>query len=183
METGFIKLSRKLFDNEIWQAARFFSEAEAWIDLIQSARFDSTRTECSIGVYRVTIGRGQYPASNRFLSKKWGRSEGWVKAFIAKLKKNRMITVDSSQGINIITLTNYDQYNDAPSNPPLSPPNNPPLNPLNNLSDSELQRFATHLLAHLSAHSLTHPLPEGQNTTTQYAESQPTYNPNNKKEE
>ena len=167
METGFIRLSRKFFDNEIWQAARAFSEAEAWIDLIQSARFDSTRTECSIGAYRPNIGRGQYPASNRFLAKKWGRSEGWVKHFLAKLKKHGMITVDNTQGINVITLTKYDQYN-----PPSDPPNDPLRDPLNALSDSDLQRLATHLLAHLTTHPVTNP-----------TEQRPTYDPNNKKEE
>lgn len=171
METGFIRLSRKFFDNEIWQAARAFSEAEAWIDLIQSARFDSTRTECSIGAYRPNIGRGQYPASNRFLAKKWGRSEGWVKHFLSKLKKHDMITVDNTQGINVITLTKYDQYN-PPSDPLRDPlrdsPNDPLRDPLNALSDSDLQRITTYLLAHLA----THP-----------TEQRPTYDPNNKKEE
>lgn len=171
METGFIRLSRKFFDNEIWQAARAFSEAEAWIDLIQSARFDSTRTECSIGAYRPNIGRGQYPASNRFLAKKWGRSEGWVKHFLAKLKKHGMITVDNTQGINVITLTKYDQYN-PPSDPLRDPPNDPLRDPLNALSDSDLQRLTTHLLAHLTTHPVTHP-----------TQQRPTYDPNNKKEE
>ena len=33
MDKGFIKLPRSFFDNKIWQAARAFSECEAWIDL------------------------------------------------------------------------------------------------------------------------------------------------------
>ena len=40
MEKGYIRLNRSFFDNEIWQAARAFNESEAWLDLIQSARFE-----------------------------------------------------------------------------------------------------------------------------------------------
>ena len=86
---GYIKLSRKFFDNKIWQAARAFSECEAWIDLIQSARFEASPTTSRIGCYEVTWERGQYPASNRFLAKKWGRSEQWVKSFLGKLKREK----------------------------------------------------------------------------------------------
>ena len=55
----------------MWEAARTFSECEAWLDLIQSARFDATRLTASIGGREITYGRGQYPASVRFLSKRW----------------------------------------------------------------------------------------------------------------
>lgn len=117
MEKGYIKLSRKFFDNEIWQAARAFSECEAWLDLIQSARFEASTTTSCFGSCKVTWGRGQYPASVRFLSKKWGRGERWVRVFLTKLKKEGMITVENSQGVSIITLVNYDKYNDSPKVP------------------------------------------------------------------
>ena len=165
MDDGYIMLSRRFFASEKWQAARAFSDCEAWIDLIQSARFEASPTTSRIGCYEVTWNRGQYPASNRFLAKKWGRSEQWVKSFLGKLKREKMITTDNSQGVNVITLTNYDKYNgDAVVNPPC----NPPDNPLNALTDNELQTLATHLLTHLATH-----LPK----------QQPTSNPNNKKEE
>lgn len=122
-DKGFIKLSRKLFDNKIWQAARAFNECEAWIDLIQSARFEASSTTSRIGCYEVTWGRGQYPASNRFLAKKWGRSEQWVKSLLGKLKREKMITTDNSQGVNVITLINFDKYNDGILQPTSNPNN------------------------------------------------------------
>lgn len=161
---GYIKLSRKFFDNKIWQAARAFSECEAWIDLIQSARFEASPTTSRIGCYEVTWGRGQYPASNRFLARKWGRSEQWVKSFLGKLKREKMITTSNNQGMNVITLVNFDKYN---GNETRNPPNNPLNNPPNKLADSELREFVTHLVTHL----VTHP-----------PENQPTSNPNNKKD-
>lgn len=165
MDDGYIMLSRRFFASEKWQAARAFSDCEAWIDLIQSARFEASPTTSRIGCYEVTWNRGQYPASNRFLAKKWRRSEQWVKSFLGKLKREKMITTDNSQGVNVITLTNYDKYNGGAV---VNPPCNPPDNPLNALTDNELQTLATHLLTHLATH---------------LSKQQPTSNPNNKKEE
>lgn len=158
---GYIKLSRKLFDSKIWQAARAFSECEAWIDLIQSARFEASPTTSRIGCYEVTWGKGQYPASNRFLAKKWGRSEQWVKSFLGKLKRENMITTDNGQGVNVITLVNYEKYNETP-------PDNPPDNPSKTMSYNELQEFITHLVTQQVTH---------------LSNLQPTSNPNNKKGE
>lgn len=171
---GYIKLSRSFFDNEIWQAARAFSECEAWLDLIQSARFEASPTTSRIGVYEVTWGRGQYPASNRFLAKKWGRSEQWVKTFLGKLKRKGMITTENSSGINIITLLNFEKYNSSDDGEkiPDNPPDNPPNNPLNELSYSDLQRLATHLITQCATH-----------LAEKDEKQQPTSNPNKKKEE
>ena len=169
MDKGFIKLSRSFFDNKIWQAARAFSECEAWLDLIRSARFEASPTTSRIGCYEVTWGRGQYPASNRFLAKRWGRSEQWVKSFLGKLKREGMITTDNTQGVNVITLTNFEKYNgEADYNPPNNPANNPPKG----MTDNELQGYVTHLVTQ----QVTRLLGNAANL-------QPTSNPNNKKEE
>ena len=105
-------LNRKLFSHRIWRAARTFSECEAWIDLIQSARFEATVTTERIGGRDITYGRGQFPASISFLVKRWGwSSDKKVRNFLDTLKKENMITTDSKQGMNIITLCKYDEYN------------------------------------------------------------------------
>lgn len=137
MDNGFIMLSRKFFSHRIWRASRTFSEGEAWIDLIQSARFDATRLTASIGGRKITFGRGQYPASIKYLSEKWGwNSEKRVRNFLNELKKEGMITTDSSQGMNIITLCNYDTYNNAPS----ETHEGEPKGKANYVTDSELNR-------------------------------------------
>ena len=112
-DKGFIKLSRRFFSNIMWNEARTFSSCEAWLDLIQSARFDATpRKEC-IGGREVIYNRGQYPASIRFLAKRWQWSEKKVRSFLEHLRKEGMITSECTQGINIITLCKYDEYNDV----------------------------------------------------------------------
>lgn len=110
---GFIKLSRKFFSNELWNEARTFSSCEAWLDLIQSARFDAAPRKVSIGGREVICNRGQYPASIRFLAKKWGWTERRVRTFISYLKKEGMVTTHLVQGMNIITLCKYDEYNSS----------------------------------------------------------------------
>ena len=104
---GYIKLSRKFFSNDMWNEARTFSSCEAWLDLIQSARFEATPRMESIGGREVSYTRGQYPASIRFLRK--------VRTFLALLRRENMITLSKEQGMNIITLVKYNEYNGTPS--------------------------------------------------------------------
>lgn len=113
MEDGFLRLSRRFFSNEMWKVAREFSECEAWLDLIQSARFDATDKAYSelIGGREIFYSRGQYPASISFLMKRWQWSEKRVRYFLSKLKKKGMITTCNKQGMTVITLCNYDEYN------------------------------------------------------------------------
>lgn len=108
---GYIKLSRKFFSNDMWNEARTFSSCEAWLDLIQSARFEATPRMESIGGREVSYTRGQYPASIRFLSKRWHWTERKVRTFLAYLKRENMITLSKEQGMNIITLVKYNDYN------------------------------------------------------------------------
>lgn len=112
---GYIKLSRKFFSNDMWNEARTFSSCEAWLDLIQSARFEATPRMESIGGREVSYTRGQYPASIRFLSKRWHWTERRVRTFLAYLKRENMITLSQDQGMNIITLVKYNEYNGNPA--------------------------------------------------------------------
>jgi hypothetical protein len=112
---GYIKLSRKFFSNDMWNEARTFSSCEAWLDLIQSARFEATPRMESIGGREISYTRGQYPASIRFLSKRWHWTERRVRTFLAYLKRENMITLSQDQGMNIITLVKYNEYNGNPA--------------------------------------------------------------------
>ena len=171
MEKGYIKLSRKFFDNEMWQAARTFSECEAWLDLIQSARFEASPTTSCIGSCKVTWGRGQYPASVRFLSKKWGRGERWVRVFLTKLKKEGMIAIENSQGVSVITLVNYDKYNDSvkeENGTPKDTVSDTPKDTDKYVTINKLKEIVTQIATQV---------------VTQHTEKGHTYDTNNKKEE
>lgn len=156
MEDGFLKLSRRFFSNEMWNAAREFSECEAWLDLLQSARFEASGEAYSelIGGREISYSRGQYPAAVSFLKKRWGwKTEKKVRYFLDKLKRKGMITTDSSQGMNVITICKYEEYN------PVSPnkgkdKGNPKGNGEGNesyVSISDLQQFGASLTAGVRA--------------------------------
>ncbi len=126
MEKGYIKLHRKFFSNALWKEARTYSDCEAWLDLIMSARYEATPHTESIGGREISYGRGQYPASIRYLAQRWNWSTRIVRNYLTLLKKRGMITIDNSQGLNIITLCNYEQYNSTvtvestPEEPPVT---------------------------------------------------------------
>jgi len=112
---GFIKVNRKYFESDYWQEKRVFSRAEAWLDLIQLARWQqqsSGRQFIKSLSKHVEWQRGQIIGSIRFLSKRWDWSRGKVENFLADLKKREMVVIDVSDGIQRITLTNYERYND-----------------------------------------------------------------------
>lgn len=137
MDEGFLRLSRRFFSNEMWKVAREFSECEAWLDLIQSARFEATDKAYSelIGGREISYTRGQYPASISFLMKRWQWSEKKVRYFLAKLKKRGMITTCNKQGMTVITLCKYDEYNpykDIPKGIDKGIDNNKEIRELNN---------------------------------------------------
>lgn len=108
---GYVKLSRKFFSNDLWKEARTFNRCEAWLDLIQLARYEDEPQKDCVGKRTVVYGRGQYPASISFLSKRWKWSYKKVRCFLEYLTRQEMISIERLQGVNIITLRKYDEYN------------------------------------------------------------------------
>jgi hypothetical protein len=112
MDEGFIKVYRKLFDHALWKEKREFSRAEAWIDLLATARYKEGTTKAIINDRHVEWGRGQLVAANRFLLSRWNwKSNSKVSSFLKMLVEQGMITYDLEQKIGRITICNYDSYN------------------------------------------------------------------------
>ena len=163
---GYIKLSRKFFSNDMWNEARTFSSCEAWLDLIQSARFGATPRMESIGGREVSYTRGQYPASIRFLSKRWHWTERRVRTFLAYLKRENMITLSQDQGMNIITLVKYNEYNGNPTDTPsdTAADTNSDTSIVQEISELRLQ--VTQLLTQVSTQQVTQPQNEAKKRHT-----------------
>lgn len=158
-DKGYIKLSRKFFSNRMWNEARVFSECEAWLDLIQSARFEATVTIEHIGGREVSYTRGQYPAAVSFLLKRWGwSSDKKVRNFLDRLKREGMITTDSKQGMNVITLCKYDEYNSSENSK-----GEPKGKGLGNSIDQELNELAIQLGELKARQKAIEGQPEGNN--------------------
>lgn len=117
-ETGFIKLSRKAFSGGLWTMKRTFSDWEAWIDLIQSARFEPNVGVHNVGVASIELHRGQLVGSVRYLAQRWTWGERKVRVFLSYLRKNGMVETETVSGHTVITLVNYDKYNSSGEDTP-----------------------------------------------------------------
>jgi hypothetical protein len=108
---NYIPVNRKLFEHQFWCEERVYSRFEAWLDLVQSTRFEDA--ELLIGNRFITVRRGQLPVSLRFLAERWKWSTKKVNNFLDVLKLAQMITKETPKetGQTILTLCNYDKYN------------------------------------------------------------------------
>lgn len=105
--TGWIKLHRKIQDNEFWLSERF-NKALAWIDLLLLANHKAA-TIFLRGI-ELHIERGQTCWSILSLSKRWKWNERTVVNFLNMLQKRGMIQYKTSNVSTIITISNYDSY-------------------------------------------------------------------------
>lgn len=110
-EQGFIKLSRRFFKNILWKEPRTYSRAEAWLDLIYSARFEASKEIVNNRV--IEVRKGEVVASRRFLEKRWKWGSSKVINFLNFLRSEGMINHRQTNGQTIITLCNYEFYNDS----------------------------------------------------------------------
>lgn len=127
---AFIKIDRNFFEGKYWRQKRVFSQAEAWIDLIRTARFEiepETRI-LSSGRY-ITIKRGEIHASIRFLAERWSWGNDKVKRFLDAAISEQAIERRTEQGESILTLLNYGAYNPVgdESQTPNQTPNRTPI--------------------------------------------------------
>ena len=119
---GSVTLSRKFFESRYWKESREFSEAEAWIDLIQRAVFKVTTVH--IAGCAITLSRGEFCYAIRTLAEDWRWSKSKVQRFLAELVKYGRLTTrkaihsagqEMGQVPAIYRLVNYDAYQLAPA--------------------------------------------------------------------
>jgi hypothetical protein len=58
----------------------------------------------------VDLARGQLAHSTRFMAKAWKWSEASVRRFLAKLVREKMMTVADDADLTQLTICNYDSY-------------------------------------------------------------------------
>lgn len=107
----YIPISRRLFEHQLWCEGRKFSRFEAWLDIVQSARFEDTKQ--LIGNRFIEVKRGQILVSLRFLAGRWQWSTKKVNSFLDLLIQDKMITKETPKetGQTVVTICNYDKYN------------------------------------------------------------------------
>ena len=111
IDHGYIKLFRKFFDSELWQEPRKYSKAEAWIDLIEMARWseEPDKRIDSRGEYILEFG--DIYISMRFLSVRWKWSTTKVCKYLAYMEVRKSILFKKKDShrtiINLINLRTY----------------------------------------------------------------------------
>lgn len=108
---NFVPINRKFFRHPFWREKRTFSKSEAWLDLIQAARFEDSTANELIGGKLVSWQKGQLPASLRYLADRWSWGKDKVNRFLIFLEKENMISRSNYDGQSIISLKNFHQYN------------------------------------------------------------------------
>lgn len=120
----------------------------------------------SIGGREVSYTRGQYPASIRFLSKRWKWSERKVRTFLAFLRRENMITLSKEQGMNVITLVKYNEYNGSESDT-VSDTSNDTMSDINIIQEiNNLRMQVTQLMTQVATQQVTHPAKEPEKRHT-----------------
>lgn len=108
---GTVNIARDLWDDPTFRDEEM-SQREAWIWLIANASWKPRTTR--VGDHVVDLQRGQLAASTRFLADAWMWSEPKVRRYLVKLEDQRMICRNTDAGITVVTLCNYDNYQNTP---------------------------------------------------------------------
>jgi len=107
MDRGWIKLHRKLMDNELWKAEPF-TKGQAMVDLLMLANHKDGF------IYKrgnhLNVSRGQVGWSQIKLSERWGWSRPKIKRFINDLEKDGFLLQQNNNVSSLITILNYNIY-------------------------------------------------------------------------
>lgn len=110
MADGFYLMHRGWMDNPVFDGEPF-GRRDAWIWLIEQAASQPKRIRIR-GQLRPIL-RGQLSHSLRFIAQVWGWHRNRVARFLDELASNDMVRIDSGTGQMVITICNYDQYQDV----------------------------------------------------------------------
>jgi hypothetical protein len=111
METGYIKLSRKLTNNFLWLSEPF-TKAQAWVDILMHAKYRDLSIELDRGEV-VHLNRGQFFAPDAYWEERWQWSRNKVRSYFKMLEQEHMITREHNKTNRrriIVTVLNYDKY-------------------------------------------------------------------------
>ena len=112
-DKGWIKTYRKIQDCWIWLEKEPFDKRSAWIDLLLTANHADVKIRFN-GDF-ITVEKGQILTSIRKLSDKWHWSYDKVLRFLKLLEVDQMIRKDSDNFRTLITIENYELYQDEPN--------------------------------------------------------------------
>ena len=104
---GWITLHRQIVDNPMW-LSETFTRSQAWIDLLVLA--NHKESSFYVRDNQITVKRGQIGRSEEYFSSRWKWSRTKVRNFLKKLETEQQIARSKSHVLQIITIINYDKY-------------------------------------------------------------------------
>ena len=108
MADGYIKLHRKIWDNEFLNAEERFNRMSAWIWILTHVNYkDGSFMKNGLLIH---VKRGQMFSSFVHLAAVWGWDRKTVRRFLGTLETEKMITVTGHQKGHLITVLNYNKY-------------------------------------------------------------------------
>ena len=109
---GWIKLHRKLMDNDMWLEERF-TKGQAWVDLLMMANHEDK--EIIFDSHWETVRAGSFITSVRKLSARWQWDKTTTLKYLRLLEEGEMITRKSDNRRTLINIVNYCVYQENPS--------------------------------------------------------------------
>ena len=108
---GYILLYRQIADDESWiWKDKPFSRGQAWIDLLLMANYKDVKI--TLKGQLVSVKRGQLVRGLSSLADRWGWSVGRVQRFLKTLSEEKMCKVKGETYGQVITILNYNDYQD-----------------------------------------------------------------------
>ena len=103
--TGYIKLHRTIFENELLQEPQHL---KLWLWLLCEARYEED--EIVVSGKKIVLKRGQLSHSLRFIASKLGMGKRAVEGGLRGGQNGDMIRITTGTGQMLITICNYDKY-------------------------------------------------------------------------
>lgn len=107
-DIGYIKLYRKVWDNQLLATGERFDRISAWIWLLTHANYKEG--SFMKNGHLQHIQRGQLFTSYRYLALVWHWDRKTVMRFLGAMETEKMITITGLQRGTLITIRNYSKY-------------------------------------------------------------------------
>lgn len=108
--SGWIKLHRSIIDHWLYTEKRIFSKYEAWNDILLTVNFADA--QCCIKGKIYNVKRGESILSFESWGKRWGWDKSKVRRFLALLKNDGMIDLNSDNITTHLIVCKYEDYQD-----------------------------------------------------------------------
>jgi DNA replication protein DnaD len=108
---GYIKLHRKIRESALWLELTRFDKRSAWVDML--LRVNHKDRSVVIGNKIFHIEKGQFITSQLHLAEAWHWNKETVKVFLDLLVSLNQIRYKASNKFTIITIRNWDIYQNS----------------------------------------------------------------------